>query len=483
MPIARVIFALCCISIAWGWHCPSRAQLPITEPNPSQVLGLSEYVEYVQAYHPVLKQAALLPQQARHYLREARGAFDPSLAADFNRKVLAGKVYYDNFYSTLKIPTLPGLNLVAGYESSTGRSTSPETRTGSAGLAFAGIEVPIGGQLIFDERRNALRQAQLLPQLASAEQQKVVIKLWAEALKAYLAWQSAYFAQGVQRQGLQLAQQRLEWVRARALVGELAVIDTLEAYLEVQRRLLLSLEADVDLVVATRSLANFLWTPDGQPQDIPPAWVPEAQAANSNLPALDELVTRADSLHPELAKLRLKQQQLEWERRFTFWQTMPTVRIGYRPIVTPVAGALDDFSAAFLQENYKFGLGFYIPIPGRKNIAKYNLSRLKVQFNELETNYTRLSVRTSIEAEYTRAQQYALLAATQATMTANAETMRQAEETRFQIGESSLFILNTRERYVLEAQLKLVQLREKQLKAVVELYLDSGQNPLQAFGF
>jgi outer membrane protein TolC len=106
-----------------------------------------------------------------------------------------------------------------------------------------------------------------------------------------------------------------------------------------------------------------------------------------------------------------------------------------------------------------------------------------VQFNELETNYTRLSVRTSIEAEYTRAQQYALLAATQATMTANAETMRQAEETRFQIGESSLFILNTRERYVLEAQLKLVQLREKQLKAVVELYLDSGQNPLQAFGF
>jgi outer membrane protein TolC len=55
-------------------------------------------------------------------------------------------------------------------------------------------------------------------------------------------------------------------------------------------------------------------------------------------------------------------------------------------------------------------------------------------------------------------------------------TLRNGEEEKFRMGESSFFLLNTRERNLLESELKLVELQAKYAKAGLTLEWSSGRS-------
>ena len=50
------------------------------------VMTLSEYLGYVKAYHPIVKQANLVINNSEAKLLKARGAFDPKIEVDFDKK-------------------------------------------------------------------------------------------------------------------------------------------------------------------------------------------------------------------------------------------------------------------------------------------------------------------------------------------------------------------------------------------------------------
>ena len=50
------------------------------------VLTLSEYLGYLKRYHPIVKQANLIINNSEAKLLKARGAFDPKIELDFNKK-------------------------------------------------------------------------------------------------------------------------------------------------------------------------------------------------------------------------------------------------------------------------------------------------------------------------------------------------------------------------------------------------------------
>jgi len=64
-------------------------------------------------------------------------------------------------------------------------------------------------------------------------------------------------------------------------------------------------------------------------------------------------------------------------------------------------------------------------------------------------------------------------------MVANALTLRNGEQTRFENGESSLFLINSREAKLLDAQVKLYSLRTKYAKARTTLYWAAGEIPVE----
>jgi hypothetical protein len=59
----------------------------------TSVITLSEYLGYVKTFHPIVKQANLVINESEVKLMKARGAFDPKLEVDFDRKKFKNTEY------------------------------------------------------------------------------------------------------------------------------------------------------------------------------------------------------------------------------------------------------------------------------------------------------------------------------------------------------------------------------------------------------
>jgi hypothetical protein len=135
-------------------------------------LTFNEFIYAIKNYHPVVKQANLIPELANQGLLKSRGAFDPVLAASFNQKNFDGKNYWTILESKLQIPTYYGISLEGGYQFVTGDYTDPSRTLPSIGLPQAGITATLGKGLYMDERRAFLKQAKLFKNVSKYEQIK-----------------------------------------------------------------------------------------------------------------------------------------------------------------------------------------------------------------------------------------------------------------------------------------------------------------------
>ncbi|MGA9270202.1 MAG: transporter, partial [Lutimonas sp.] len=79
----------------------AMAQNPYQELDP-ETLSLSEYLGYVKSFHPVVKQANLVINEGEAKLLKARGAFDPKLEVDMDRKEFKNTDYYDKLNAAFK---------------------------------------------------------------------------------------------------------------------------------------------------------------------------------------------------------------------------------------------------------------------------------------------------------------------------------------------------------------------------------------------
>ena len=55
------------------------------------IMTLSEYLDHVKTYHPIVKQANLIINKSEAKLLKARGAFDPKIEVDFDKKQFKDK--------------------------------------------------------------------------------------------------------------------------------------------------------------------------------------------------------------------------------------------------------------------------------------------------------------------------------------------------------------------------------------------------------
>ena len=92
-----------------------------------EILTLSEYLGYVKSFHPVVKQANLVINEGEAKLLKARGAFDPKLEVDFDKKEFKNTEYYDKLNAAFKIPTWYGIEFKGKYEENSGAFLNPES--------------------------------------------------------------------------------------------------------------------------------------------------------------------------------------------------------------------------------------------------------------------------------------------------------------------------------------------------------------------
>ncbi|MFT7442730.1 MAG: hypothetical protein ACI9Q3_001106, partial [Maribacter sp.] len=123
------------------------------------VMTLSEYLGYVKAYHPIVKQANLIINASEAKLLKARGAFDPKIEVDFDKKEFKEKEYYNQLNGAFKIPTYYGLEFKANFENNEGVFLNPEATVPNDGLFAAGVSASLLKGFLINQRMASLKQA------------------------------------------------------------------------------------------------------------------------------------------------------------------------------------------------------------------------------------------------------------------------------------------------------------------------------------
>lgn len=445
----------------------------------AKVFALDDLHMMVFRYHPIIRQAALLSESAKANVLQSLGYFDPTLKAGFSNKFFGNTEYYNKWNSELKIPLwLAGADLKLGYDRNVGTYINPENRTGGQGLTAIGISIPLGQGLLIDARRNTLRQSKLMVQYAEADQLKQINSVWYGIVKDYWNWYYAHKQFELINEGLELAQRRFRALSTQTLMGDKPGIDSVEAKITVQERIIQKEKTAIELQNARLVLSNHLWNDEGQPLELPVDALPQYTAEAIGKPSpllLDTLLGQAANQHPELLKLRSKGEQLEIERSYRQEMLKPKLnvignlisnRTGFN---SNVPGYYD-----FNWSNYKFGIEFAFPLFLRAERGKLRAVKIKQQELDYDIQQYGREIKNNVITAYNDLSAYAAQLAVQIKSIENQQILVDGENQKFTLGESTLFLINSRETKLIDMKIKQESMIAGYQKAMAELYYKAG---------
>jgi outer membrane protein TolC len=433
----------------------------------AQIFTEAEFIQWVKAWHPLVKQANLLTDEAKAGLREARGAFDPKLYADWQQKSFDGKNYFSIGESGFKIPTWYGVEIKGYFQATNGEFLNPENNLPPAGQAVAGIKASLGQGLFIDERRASLQKAKILEDLNEAERRNLINDVLLDAATTYWDWVKSYHEMIVIEEGLRIARTRLRAVAASYEEGETAAVDTLEAFIQVQNREYELNDARLAYRNAGLVLSNFMWQENNVPVEITESLRPpglDDEGAVVSLPDVNAYLQSFDAIHPQLQFYQLKMSRLEIERRLASEYLKPRIDLEYNLLgdgfrFGQATGIDNSGIENLLLQNYKWALHFSFPLLLRKERGKLELARIKIMDTDLTLQQKRQELLNKVRDAYNEWENTRRQAALYASIAENYRILLDAESIKFTLGESSIFLVNTREQKLIEARLKLVKLR------------------------
>lgn len=449
----------------------------INAQDSSQVFTMKDFFALILSNHPVAKQAALLNEQARMQVRISRGELDPYLGSQYNQKEFKSKDYYTLWDSYLKIPTWYGVEFKAGYERNDGQYLNPQYNTPANGLTYLGISVPIGQGMLIDERRSQIRQAQQFEIIADAEKVKVLNKLILQAAKDYWDWMFYFNKWKLYQEASILANTRYKAVQQRAQNGDMAAIDTVEAMMQVQSFEILLAQSEVEFKNSTLILSNYLWNEDGVPLEASQGLTPSdigSELSPLGTDSLNTLVSQAKVHHPDLVKLNAKLNQLTIEKRYISDKFKPKINLNYNVLQTGFSVQENVFAGSYLSNNYKIGASFSYPLFLRKERGKFQLTKLKLIEANLSLQQTNREIENGIQTAANDWAAFEKQIEFQEKLVNNSDILRKGEIERFQNGESSIFLVNSRENYLITNRIKLFEMKAKYAKSKVMLRWAAG---------
>ena len=444
-------------------------------------------------------QAGLQEARGDAELMKSRGAFDPKLGFEHTNKDFKGTEYYNLSDAGLKVPTWFGVEVMGGYERNRGQYVDPENNTPDAGLWYAGLSVPLGKGLFIDQRRAELRKAKIYRESTLAMRQQILNELLYDASYAYWNWYQAVEITRVYENALDVARERFEAVKKEAMLGDKPIIDTLEAGIQVQSRWLNLKGWQLELANSINELQMYLWADGWIPLELDSNFLPKREVPLDEENNFNMYLTNLDSLleaHPELRISQYKIDSYEVDQRMKREQLKPQVDLKYN-VLAPNS---DESSIpSFNSNNYAWGVEFGMPIFLRKERAGLKLNQVKIQESEMGLKSKQNSLRNKVlqsinlynisndqidRLQHFVAKQNSLrnkvLQSINLYNISNDQIelysrtvndylgLLNGEQTKFEGGESSLFLVNRRELGYINAEVKLIELKAKNRLSVVK---------------
>ncbi|MFC0263242.1 TolC family protein [Fontibacter flavus] len=436
-----------------------------------ELLTYENYLEWVRSYHPVAKLGDVNLRFGDQTLRASRGAFDPYVYADMERKRFKDTDYFDKREAGIVVPTWGGVELKGLVEQNTGSFLNAERTVPPDGLIAAGASVNIGQGLFIDKRRAALRQAQIYRDATKAERDQILNNLYLDATDAYWTWASDYNKLKILEEGVKLAEQRFIMVKESYELGDLPAIDTVEAYTQVMDRIYRFQNAQINFFRSTQLINTFLWDEEEEPMDLAsgifPEDVLEALVFDYSKESLREYILQ----HPELQLKDFDIASTEVERRYKAELLKPVLKVNYNFLT-------ENFNqmtvSPFLENNYKMGFTFGMPLFLRRERGELGLTKAKLEFKNYERDLKLLQLKTKLESEIYNFETVEDQLKVYFNNVNGLQRLLDGEMMRFEIGESSLFLINAREVSLFNAQVTLNELAAKRKTAYAKMLNAAG---------
>lgn len=434
-------------------------------------LTYQEYLANILLYHPLAKQANLKTDLANAEWLAAKGAFDPKLTAGWQEKNFDDKLYYRLFQSKIKIPTRLGIDVVGGYENTSGVFLNPENKTDKRGLWNVGLEANLLQGLIVNERRNALEQAKIFQELAKNQQQILLNDLLYDASIAYLDWQKYAAIQFVLQENSTIAANYLRNTAESFFGGEKTRMDTLEAYILWQDTKVVLQTNENFLIKSRQQLEIFLWL-ETLPLVLQPTTLPENYTNTLFQIPVENKVADLVNQHPIILEKRNKQSSYVLNQRLKREKLKPKLKAKFNPLLATSDASL---APTYTTSDYKWGFDFSFPLFLRKERAGIQEGEIKIKevTYDIENKVVELQnkMEGSLQQQVILQQQIDL----QAQSVVGYRLLLDGENEKFNYGESSVFLLNKRQEKYINGQLKLIKLNiKRQMELLNYLYYANG---------
>ena len=426
----------------------------------SQELTLTEYLNWVLEEHPLAQKARLNPQMRNAQYMQVKGLFDPLLESKFKNKFFKGTEYYSTSETSLSYNTPYAVGLVGHFDMNSGSYVNPADYTSNGGLLALGISMPLIKGLVIDERRMAKKRAEILLEAGNLEQQLALNELLSQSVLLYSDWYYAVQKNNIIDSLVSTSERRFFAVRSRYLGGDRSAIDTLEAYVQNQNRLLQFQESKLEVIKSRIALVAFLeFNNDNRVAILNETVSPSMNFKNELAPFSSGsfLYTKLEE-HPELALYANKGESLRIEEKWKTEKLKPKLNVEYHFLNKDFSEGLPSY---FSTNNYKWGAEFSMPLFLREARGDLKVQRIKIEENNLNVEWKRnqLEQKTlALEVAYSNTLSQQQLAESNSGLY---KKLLQAENSKLFNGESSLFIVNQRENTYFENAIKALELDRK----------------------
>ena len=436
------------------------------------ILEYNEYLTNVLLNNPISKRAENEKKYGELQYKAARGNYDPLIAGNFDQKQYNGSNYFTTLNSEIKQPIFTSQYLKFGYDYGIGTNLNPESSTPSVGLPYFGLEVGVLQGLVIDKRRAEVLKSKHYLNYYDAEKLIQLNDLLYASSQKYFDWLFSLKEISLNNYFMFTAKQRLIGIGALAGIGERAAVDTIEAAIFYQTRMLDFQSALIDNQKSTNELSMYNWTANGptpvlnnfRSQDSLDGYFEKAKKLLTNY-----LYPNTTS-NPVILKYNATQRVLEINNRLKKEMIKPVLNVKYNFL----SNNYSSVNPAFSNNSYKWGVNLSFPLLLRNPANEYKMAKVISQNNTLElANKTNeLDYKTNILKQTINILSQQLQNADRSAK--YSKQLVEAERLKFENGESSLFLLNTRENKWLESELKLAEYKLKFIKTILNIIYLNG---------
>lgn len=439
----------------------------------NHVFTVDDFINQVKQYHPIAKQANVVVEKADAALLSAKGNFDPAIAFNASRKTFDGKNYYFYTNPEISIP-LPVGNIKTGFENNGGDYINTEITKGKT--SYLGLEIPLANGLLLDKRRAALQQAKLFLNQSQQERLLILNTLFLESYLAYWNWAASYQQYITYIKFTEMANNRLRLIRIAVAQGERSAMDSVEAYTQLLTYQQMQSEALLKCTNSKLELSNYLWFENNNGYQLPDNYLPDSMSFNDAIyyQNPEDIIVHSTLQNPALKVYDFKLSSLDVDLKLKQQSLLPYFSLKAN-LLNKDYYEFKNLSSNYIENNFRFGVDFKIPLFLREARGDYKKAQLKIKEANLELINKRQETDNKIRSYYNELIALSQQLKTTQSIFNNYLTLLRSEELKFAQGESSLFLVNSRETKVIELLQKRIELASKWYKAKYSLEWAAGK--------